>query len=220
MLTRPLTLKSKKRNQSGVVLVVVVLAVALMATLMALMVEDQHLFIRKVANQRVSEQGFQYANGMNAWASRVLSEDGNPTVDYFGEDWAQFGRPDLDEDEQDGRFSLEPSSADDELAKPIVNFGIDGVTGTIVDLQGRFNLNNLSSEDREFVAGQRRILQNLMELLELEESVDRNQLVENLIDWVDANDTSRSTGLETNDYRVKDLPYQAFYLSNFILNPT
>ena len=91
--TRPIQMKCIGHSQKGVVLVVVVLAVALMATLMALMIEDQHLFIRKVANQRVSEQGFQYANGMNAWASRVLTEDGNPVVDYLGEDWALFGRP-------------------------------------------------------------------------------------------------------------------------------
>ena len=77
-----------------------------MATLMALMIEDQHLFIRKVANQRVSEQGFQYANGMNAWASRVLTEDGNPVVDYLGEDWALFGRPQPEDEDDDDSFSL------------------------------------------------------------------------------------------------------------------
>lgn len=188
---------------------VVVLAVALMATLMALMVEDQHLFIRKVANQRVSEQGFQYANGMNAWAARVLTDDSNPQLDYLGEDWALFGRPELEDDEEDDGFSVDPNSSEDEVAEPTINFGIDGVSGVIEDLQGKFNLNNLANEDREFVAGQRRILQNLMQLLEIENSAESIQLVENLIDWVDENDTSRSTGLETNDYRVKDLPYQA-----------
>ena len=198
-----------KSNQSGVVLVVVVLAVALMATLMALMIEDQHLFIRKVANQRVSEQGFQYANGMNAWASRVLTEDANPVVDYLGEDWALFGRPQPEDEDDEDSFSLGAGSDEEEEEPPTIDFGVDGVTGVIVDLQGKFNLNNLANEDRAFVVSQRRILQNLMELLELGEFADRDQLIENLIDWVDENSTSRSIGLESNDYRVKDLPYQA-----------
>ena len=198
-----------KSNQSGVVLVVVVLAVALMATLMALMIEDQHLFIRKVANQRVSEQGFQYANGMNAWASRVLTEDGNPVVDYLGEDWALFGRPQPEDEDDDDSFSLDANGDEEDEEPPSIDFGVDGVTGVIVDLQGKFNLNNLANEDRAFVVSQRRILQNLMELLELGEFADRDQLIENLIDWVDENSTSRSIGLESNDYRVKDLPYQA-----------
>ena len=196
------------KRQSGVVLVIVVLAVALMATLMALMVEDQHLFVRQVANQRVAEQGVQYANGMNAWAARVLTDDSNPTVDYLGEDWALFGRPEPEEDE-DGSFSLGSSNQDEEEDEPIVNFGIDGVTGAIEDLQGRYNLNNLANPDQQFLSSQRRILQNLLGQLEIGESADRNQLVENLIDWVDENDTSRSVGLESGDYQSRDLPYQA-----------
>ena len=200
---------NSRRQQTGVVLVVVVLAVALMATLMALMIEDQHLFIRKVANQRVSEQGFQYANGMNAWASRVLTEDGNPVVDYLGEDWALFGRPQPEDEDDDDSFSLGANGDEEDEEPPSIDFGVDGVTGVIVDLQGKFNLNNLANEDRAFVVSQRRILQNLMELLELGEFADRDQLIENLIDWVDENSTSRSIGLESNDYRVKDLPYQA-----------
>ena len=208
MQIRTKSFQTMHKRQSGVVLVIVVLAVALMATLMALMVEDQHLFVRQVANQRVAEQGVQYANGMNAWAARVLTDDSNPTVDYLGEDWALFGRPEPEEDE-DGSFSLGSSNQDEEEDEPIVNFGIDGVTGAIEDLQGRYNLNNLANPDQQFLSSQRRILQNLLGQLEIGESADRNQLVENLIDWVDENDTSRSVGLESGDYQSRDLPYQA-----------
>ena len=208
MQIRTKSFQTMHKRQSGVVLVIVVLAVALMATLMALMVEDQHLFVRQVANQRVAEQGVQYANGMNAWAARVLTDDSNPTVDYLGEDWALFGRPEPEEDE-DSSFSLGSSNQDEEEDEPIVNFGIDGVTGAIEDLQGRYNLNNLANPDQQFLSSQRRILQNLLGQLEIGESADRNQLVENLIDWVDENDTSRSVGLESGDYQSRDLPYQA-----------
>jgi len=208
MRIRTKSFQTMHRCQSGVVLVLVVLAVALMATLMALMVEDQHLFVRQVANQRLAEQGVQYANGMNAWAARVLTDDSNPTVDFLGEDWALFGRPEPEEDEDDS-LSLGSSNQEEEEDEPTVNFGIDGVTGAIEDLQGRYNLNNLANPDQQFVSSQRRILLNLLGQLEIGESADRDQLVENLIDWVDENDTSRSVGLESGDYQSRDLPYQA-----------
>jgi len=200
----------RTEKQSGVILIIVVLAIALMATLMAVMVEDQHLFVRQVTNQRAAEQSFQLAQGMNAWAARVLRDDENPTVDYQGEDWYLFGRPELlEEDESDGSFSLDPSNADEEEEPPSIDFGVEGVSGTIDDLQGRYNLNNLANPDRQFVTAQRRILQNLFELLEVGDFAVREQLVENLIDWVDENDTSRSIGLESTDYQALDLPYQA-----------
>ncbi len=201
---------SNSQRQSGVVLIIVVLAIALMATLMAVMVEDQHLFVRKVTNQRTAEQSFQLAEGMNAWAARVLRDDDNPAVDYEGEDWYLFGRPELLESEDDdGSFSLTPSSQKEEEEPATIDFGIDGVSGTISDLQGKFNLNNLANANQQFASGQRRILQNLMELLEIGEFDERSQLVENLIDWIDENNTSRSIGLESGDYRSRDLPYQA-----------
>ena len=125
-----------------------------------------------------------------------------------GEDNTPFGAEEEDEDDDDS-FSLGANGDEEDEEPPSIDFGVDGVTGVIVDLQGKFNLNNLANEDRAFVVSQRRILQNLMELLELGEFADRDQLIENLIDWVDENSTSRSIGLESNDYRVKDLPYQA-----------
>ena len=83
----------KQSKQKGIVLVIVVAAVVMMLTLLALMVEDQHILVRSVGNQKASEQGYQYAHGATAWARRGLREDENPGIDYLDEDWAKFGRP-------------------------------------------------------------------------------------------------------------------------------
>jgi type II secretory pathway component PulK len=80
------------RQQTGVVLIVVVLAIVLMTTLLTIMIEDQHIFIRRLGNQKVAEQGYQYSQGLNAWAERVLQDDANRAVDHLGEKWAKFGR--------------------------------------------------------------------------------------------------------------------------------
>ena len=96
----------KIRRQSGVILIVVILAVVLMVTLLAIMIEDQHIFVRRLSNQKVSEQGYQYAQGVNAWASRILNEDQNRQIDHLNEKWAKFGRPDEDAFDESGDLSL------------------------------------------------------------------------------------------------------------------
>ena len=80
-------------QQNGLVIVVVLLIVTLMVTLLAFMVERQQLIIRRVTNQNIAEQGFQYAQAVNAWAERVLNDDDNPLSDHLNEDWATFGQP-------------------------------------------------------------------------------------------------------------------------------
>ena len=72
------------QRQTGVVLVVVVAAVVMLLILLATMIEDQHILIRRIANQKVSEQGFQYAQGVNAWAARVLHRYTEPGYSCTG----------------------------------------------------------------------------------------------------------------------------------------
>ena len=161
------------RTQSGVILIVVILAVVLMVTLLAIMIEEQHIFARRLSNQKISEQGYQYAQGINAWASRVLNDDQNRQVDYLDEKWAKFGRPeDEDSEADDGRdsFSLDRSTeralaeAEEEEDEAFIDFGIEGLEYSIDDLQGRFNLNNLAVKDPQQAAGQKKIFINLLEI--------------------------------------------------------
>lgn len=202
------------QKQKGVVLIVVILAIVLMVTLLAIMIEDQHIFIRRLGNQKVSEQGYQYTQGLNAWAERVLNDDQNRTIDHLEEKWAKFGRPEeeLEEGESES-FSLDRSTvaaqeeSDEEEAT--IDFGLDEVEVTIEDLQGRYNLNNLAVKEPQAANGQRRIFLNLLGLLEIGEFDQRDQLHGALVDWIDENDARSSNGVESGHYGSKRTPYFA-----------
>ena len=203
---------SPHNRQSGVVLVVVVAAVVLMVTLLALMIEDQHILTRRLGNQKISDQGFHYAQGITAWAERVLHEDQNRTVDYLGEKWAKFGRPEPEPEEgEDDSFSLDTRSSreEEEEEKVVLDFGIDGLEYSIDDLQGRYNLNNLAAADKTLVQQQKRIFLNLLEVLEVGEFDERDRLVGALIDWLDENDTISPNGVESGTYASRTTPYYA-----------
>jgi len=201
------------KRQTGVVLIVVILAIVLMVTLLAIMIEDQHIFIRRLGNQKVTEQGYQYTQGLNAWAEQVLHEDANRTVDHLEEDWAKFGRPEEERSESESEsFSLDRSTAaaeeEADEEKATIDFGIDEVEATIEDLQGRFNLNNLAAVGPQ-AAAQKRIFLNLLELLEVGEFDERDRLHGALVDWIDENDLTTPNGFESGDYGSKSVSYFA-----------
>jgi general secretion pathway protein K len=207
-------LMSVPKRQSGVVLIVVVFAIVLMVSLLAIMIEDQHIFVRRLANQKVSEQGYQYTQGLNSWAQRVLLDDANPTIDYLEEPWAKFGRPaDNDQVDDADTFSLERSTVaaelEDEDEPATIDFGIDEFEVTIDDLQGRYNLNNLAIKDPQTAVAQKRIFLNLLELLEIGEFDERDRLHGALVDWLDENDLTGPNGFESGDYGSKRIPYFA-----------
>jgi len=215
-LARPVALSGFRapKLQSGLVMILVLLIIALMITLLGFMVEKQHLLTRRISNQNVAEQGYQYAQGVNAWAARVLDDDVNREVDYWDEDWAKFGQP-PEETESDGEredFSLTLSSRQEEEEREelaIIDFGFDGLEYSIDDLQGRYNLNNLANPDLGQLGQQRRIFLNLLELLEIGEADQRLELIGTLVDWLDENDDPDSSGFESNDYQSLDTPYHA-----------
>jgi len=207
-LNRPV--KKYPHNQVGLVIVLVLGIVALMLTLLAFMIEKQQLMVRRVSNQNVAEQGYQYAQGANAWAERILHDDQNRQVDYWGEDWAEFGKPPESEPD-DGEFSLDLSSQrgndDEEIAT--IDFGIDDIEMSIEDLQGRFNLNNIGHQNPAIRRGQRIIFLNLLEILEFNELDQRESLYGALLDWVDENNLASPNGIESGQYASRDTPYYA-----------
>ena len=204
-------------QQRGVVLIVVILAIVLMVTLLAIMIEDQYIFIRRLGNQKVAEQGYQYSQGLNSWAQRVLHDDANREVDHLGEKWAKFGRPDEDEEQESKSFSLERTTAaaqedkqdDEDEKEATIDFGIEGLEVSIEDLQGRYNLNNLAIKEPKAASHQKRIFLNLLEILEIGEFDQRDRLHGALVDWIDANDLSGPYGFESGDYGSKRVPYFA-----------
>ena len=196
--------------ESGVAIITVMLIIALMVTLLGFLIEQQHLMIRRMANQNVAEQGYQYAAGVDAWAARLLHDDADRVVDYAGEDWARFGVPEKLESGDQESFSLDLNSAEEKKKLPTIDFGIAGIEYKIDDLQGRFNLNNLANREPVFLSGQKSIFLNLLQVLEVGEFDAREQLYAALVDWLDDNDTrTPAGGAESSDYQIKSTPYYA-----------
>ena len=197
-------------KQSGIAVITVLSIIALMITLLGLMVEEQYLLVRRIGNQNVSEQSLQYAAGVDAWAARVLFDDPDRAIDYWGEDWALFGDPPKLKTEDGGdEFSLDLSSQQDREELPKIDFGISGLEYNIEDVSGRFNLNNLANAEPLILAGQQQIFMNLLDLLEIGEFESRQELYFNLHDWLDSNEGSKGGGKESQDYRSKSTPYFA-----------
>ncbi|GAA6138870.1 hypothetical protein NBRC116583_26170 [Arenicella sp. 4NH20-0111] len=202
-------------KQRGLVMLMVVGVVVLMITLLALMLEDQHMLIRQIGNQRIVEQSRQYSHGLNAWAMRVLHEDANRQIDHSKEKWAKFGRPQPEDEEDEDSFSLDSTLArgqEDDEEDPKIDFGIDTLSVTIEDLQGRYNLNNLveGGAKGKVNVQQKQVFLNLLQILEVGEfQEDREELYAAVVDWLDENDTSAGRGAESGDYQIRSTPYFA-----------
>ena len=75
-------------RQAGVALLTVMFILVLMTSLLVYTVEDEHLSIRRVSNQRDAEQGYQMAMGAEQWAMKVLQRDGQQSeTDHLSEAW-------------------------------------------------------------------------------------------------------------------------------------
>lgn len=200
-------MKRHNYRQTGLAIITVLLIVALMVTLLGFLAEQQHLLIRRIGNQNIAEKGYQYAVGVNAWAQRVLHDDQDRAIDYLGEDWAKFGKP--PEIDLDGEvdFTLTPKSQLEEEALPTIDFGNEAeLEFEIIDLQSRYNLNNLANKNPKIITEQGIIFMNLLTIIGIDDSYKRQELLASIKDWLDENNEGTNESL---DYLSKDLPYHA-----------
>lgn len=128
----------------GVALLTAMLITALTGSLAAGLAWDNALDVRRTTVLLFHEQGQQVALGAESWIRNILRDDGiDSQTDHLGELWASE-LPGL----------------------PVDNGSVQGaVTGNIVDLQGRFNVNNLVDQygqvDQEILQQFQRLLQIL-----------------------------------------------------------
>lgn len=111
-----------RKSERGVALITAVLMVALATMLAVNVVFRGMLDQRRAGTLFALDQGFEIALGAEAWAADVLQRDRQQSEsDNLAEAWA----------------------------KPLPPLPIEGgaITGRLVDLQGRFNLNNLVFAD-------------------------------------------------------------------------
>lgn len=166
-------------NQNGIALVTVILVTALVAILAVGMTFAQHIDIRRTANLMEGDRAMILAVGLEEWGRQILIRDlQQNSRDHLGEIWAA---------------GLIPTTT-----------GNGVISGTIIDLQGKINLNNLNDVGRQ---GQmEKMLTRLFDFCEVEDSY---VVVQALADWLDTNEQIRPDGAEDNEYLLHDPPYLA-----------
>lgn len=169
----------RDRNpQQGVALLTAVMVVALASTLIAGLMVTQNLSIHRAANMRSIDAAWWYLVGLEEWAGTILRRDAEANqVDNLNEPWAQ---------------------AIDFLP---VDEGV--LSGQLVDLNGRFNLNSLAQPQAnnptpgQDAANTPEPLQVFIRLLASIPELQNQPTVDlgtKIADWVDADANPRFPG--------------------------
>ncbi|MEN8142674.1 MAG: type II secretion system minor pseudopilin GspK [Thermodesulfobacteriota bacterium] len=170
------------KKQDGMALITVLLATALIAVLAVGMTSAQQIAIKRTSNLVENDQAMLLSLGLEEWAIQLLLRDRQQEggTDHLAENWA---------------LTLMPTATENGV-----------ITGHIVDLQGRVNLNNLELGDEPTIEQTRRILTGLFNLCEVD---DDYQAIQALADWLDADSEIRPGGAEDNEYLHSASPYLA-----------
>lgn len=167
-------------RQRGVALIMAIVMVAI-ATVLAVRIGTRaSLDQRRTEGLIALDQGWQVALGAEAWAVEVLRKDREDSqTDHLGERWAQ----------------------------PVPPLPVDGgaVRGALEDMQGRFNLNNLLTDDGRVNEGAVARLERL-----LENAGANRRWARIAADWLDSDTVPGfPDGAEDGNYLSQNPPYLA-----------
>ena len=184
-------------RQSGAVLVMALLIVAVVTSMAVNMAFWFQLNLAKSENRWHGGQAQIYMQGAESLARYLLRDDlENSTIDDLGETWAQEAMP----------------------------FAVEGgwLTATMVDAQGRLNLNSLGGaitytnggytvDFERLSESQKQFVRLLQTFDEPQLSADEAyQLLEAVVDWTDGDDNvSGSGGAELYHYQQQEPSYNA-----------
>jgi general secretion pathway protein K len=168
---------TRAQAQRGVALLVAVLVVALATSTATYLLLNESLWLRQVENLGAPAQADTVARAATHWAAAVLAED-DASVDHLNETWAR--------------------------RLPAIHSEGATLTGTIVDEQAKFNLNNLvrgAAPSPADVAA----LQRLLATLGLPAT-----LADAIVDWIDPDDSvTRIAGAEDFDDLAREPAHRA-----------
>ena len=192
--------RAPPHRQRGVALLIALILVALATILATKLTFDGWLEQRRAVGVLAAEQAFHFSLGAEALAADVLSQDAqNSKQDTLAEAWAQPTQP----------LPLTPEN--DTEGEPIGT-----LQGSLEDMQGRFNLNNLGrlTSDGKPDPQPLEQFQRLLQLAGVEPKwagIAR--------DWIDADDQPGSPdGAEDSIYTSQNPPYRT---ANYaMLSPT
>lgn len=169
------------RFSRGIALVTVLLVVAIATLAATALLSASSIAIHRTAALRDSEQGWWVARGVEAWVLGILEKDAKDH-DYDG--------------------------LDEAWAQPVDHLPVDEgyLRGYIVDLQGRFNLNDLSPDTptRDYEKQFDQLL-----AAALPKSQPPQGLVAAIQDWIDLDELPSPGGAEDSAYAALDPPYRA-----------
>jgi general secretion pathway protein K len=163
------------KRQRGVALLIALLVVALATILIAGLLDRGGLAAARTRNQLRELQAENYAKGLEDYAARVLWQD-DETGDGI-------------------------DASDDMWALPMPPTPVPGgsIAATMTDLDGRFNLNNLSDDSGQAGAWQQKLMLLLQAL-----KLDPN-LAQNVRDWMS---TDPANGAGEGWYAGQAVPYR------------
>lgn len=180
-----------KHKQQGVALITALVITAIAISIATSLAYQQYTTLRLSSNLQHLQQAYLYNTGMENWAKVLLRRDfNNSTIDDLTEDWA--------------------------TEIPAIPIPGGFMKGKLTDLQGRLNLNDIISKtptrSHQTKANTQHIakLTRLFIQLELIDNVEQtDELIDNLVDWLDADSQTSDRGAESNYYRHLKSAYLA-----------
>lgn len=172
------------KQERGIALVTAILVVALAAVAATAMLTSANIAIRRAENLLDSERAWWYADGIESWLRSILERDQDDNkYDGLGDIWA----------------------------KPVDYLPVDEgfVRGQMVDLQGRYNLNNLAETDKPRYEEQQKVFLRLLQGIEGVDAFQAQGIASAIRDWIDAD--SEPTGFdggEDSEYLGFNPPYR------------
>ena len=166
------------KNQ-GMALLMAVVMLAIASTLAVGIWYNSQLSLARISNLQKTYQAKHYNQGLLLWASDLLRED-----------YAQ------DEKTHDSSFDGWQQGIQGMLVEDAI------LSGTLSELDGRFNLNNLINNGAKS-APHIEYLRRLLAILEMDVT-----LVDKIIDWIDADQVPEPNGAEDFAYLSKSPGYQ------------
>lgn len=160
-------------RQRGVALVTALVIVFLVTVISAGMLSQMNLALHRSGNIWQSEQAWWYAVGIENWLGKLLRQEAQATdIDSLDERWAE----------------------------PVDYLPLDGgaLQGRLIDLQGRFNLNNLAGNDVDAAQAQ---FKRLIELVGNTDQITASTIAAATRDWIDPDiNPTLPDGAEDNYY--------------------
>lgn len=146
------------RRQRGVALLTAMLILAVVAIAGSSMLTRMNFAIHRSGNIWLDQSAWWYAVGVEHWLATVLQRDRKHTkIDTLQEVWAQ----------DVGMLPIEGG----------------GISGRVIDLQGRFNINNLANSNNQ---QDRKQFERLLQLVTDVDPLTARTLVQSIHDWLDS----------------------------------